>query len=138
MPVNNEKQFLGDLLKHEYEQPNYTRSVETVLADATNDQTHLLGTVVGKITASGKVTPIKHGASDGSQTAYGVILYDVAVPKTVDTKAVVIVRGPAIVDTNKLIWEDATITGGDQTAALATLKGLGILGIAGSTVTGPV
>lgn len=126
MPVLNEQQYLGDLLKHEYEQPDYTRDIVTVLADANNDKTYLLGTVVGKITASGKVTPVTKTANDGSQTAFGVILYDVTVPKTVDTKAVAIVRGPAIVDPNNLIW-DASMLAGDQAAALATLKSLGII-----------
>ena len=125
MPVLNEQQYLGDLLKHEYEQPDYTRDIVTVLADAVDDKTTLWNGN-RQITASGKVTPVTKTAVDGSETAFGVILYDVTCLKLFDTKAVAIVRGPAIVDPNKLIW-DASMLVGDQAAALATLKSLGII-----------
>lgn len=46
------------------------------------------GTVMGIITASGKYAPYSNGASDGTQTAVGV-LYNYLPAKTGDTKAVV-------------------------------------------------
>lgn len=48
-----------------------------------------VGTVMGKITASGKWIPYAEGASDGSQTAAG-ILYRSTVLKTVNQPAVVL------------------------------------------------
>lgn len=48
-----------------------------------------VGTVMGKITASGKWVPYAAGASDGSQTAAG-ILYRSTTQKTVDQPAVVV------------------------------------------------
>lgn len=49
------------------------------------------GTVLGKITASGKYVAYNNGASDGSQTAAG-ILWDAVPDLAVDQKATAIVR----------------------------------------------
>lgn len=46
------------------------------------------GTVLGKITASGKYAPYSNAASDGTQTAVG-ILYEHLPAKTGDSKAVI-------------------------------------------------
>ncbi|MCL9857071.1 head decoration protein, partial [Ralstonia solanacearum] len=66
MTVLQEPLNLGDLLK--YEAPNlYSRERITVAAG----QTLPLGTVVGMVTATGKVKQLDPSATDGSQYAAG-------------------------------------------------------------------
>lgn len=73
------------------------------------------GTVLGKITASGKYTAYSDGAADGTQTAAG-ILYAAVPDLAVDQKAVMIARHAEV--------EDAQLTGIDTNgrADLAALQ----------------
>lgn len=71
MPVLQEPMNLGDLLK--YEAPNlYSRERVIVAAG----QTLALGTVLGLVTATGKVKQLDPSATDGSQYAAGVLMQD--------------------------------------------------------------
>lgn len=86
--------------------PNYNRERITI---ASGTAAMKAGRVVGKITASGKHKHYDNTASDGSQVAAGVLLYDVDA-SAADTEAVVLFRGPAIVTADELGWgaNDAT------------------------------
>lgn len=82
-------------------------------------------TVVGKITASGKYVAFDNaGTDDGRRTAAGILIPD-ANATAGDLKSRALVRGPAIVNKNDLVWA-AGIDAGEQAAALATLLTLGI------------
>ena len=83
------------------------------------------GTVLGKITTGGKYTVLTPGASNGSQNAAGVI-WDQADATDADAPAVVLVRGPAIVNRHEIIWPEG-ITEGQTNTALAALATLGII-----------
>jgi hypothetical protein len=63
-----------------------------------------VGTVLGKVTATGKWKVALSAAVDGSQTPAGVYIADglgqsqeLVVPAATDTKALILARGPAIV-----------------------------------------
>lgn len=63
-----------------------------------------VGTVLGKVTATGKWKVSLSAAGDGSQTPAGVYIADglglsndLTVPAATDTKAIILARGPAIV-----------------------------------------
>lgn len=119
MPVIQEPNRLGDWLK--YEEDNlYSRDQVTVAAG----QNLKTGTVVGKITASGKMTQLAPGATDGSENAAGVLLADVDA-SAADAPGVIIARHAVCADKG-LVWP-AGITGPQKTAAIAQLKQLGIL-----------
>ncbi len=75
------------------------------------------GTVVGVITASGEYAAYSNAASDGTQTAAG-ILYAASPDLAADQRAVVIVRDAEVVE--------ALLTGIDA-AGKADLKALGII-----------
>ena len=62
MPVLTEQPSMGDVLKYEVN-PNYTREVVTLLAG----MPYPVGSVLGKITASGKYTLSPATGADGSQ-----------------------------------------------------------------------
>lgn len=81
------------------------------------------GAVLGKITASGKYTAYDNGASDGSQTAAGV-LFAATDATSADVACVVIVCDCELIA--DAIDFDSGQSGADQTAATADLLALGI------------
>ena len=120
MPALAEPLNLGDLLK--YEAPNlYSRDRVTVVAG----QNLPLGAVVGVVTATGKVKQIDPSATDGAQVAAGVLMQacDAALAERTDG---LIVARHAIVADHALQWPTG-ITTGEQQAAIAQLKSLGVL-----------
>jgi hypothetical protein len=119
MPVQSESNSLGEWLK--FEEDNLYSRDEVTVASGQNLAT---GTVVGVITASGKVTQLAPAASDGSQNAAGVLLN--AVDASAADKPGVIVARHAICSDKGLIWP-GSITGPQKAAAINQLKALGIL-----------
>jgi hypothetical protein len=81
-------------------------------------QNLLAGTVLGKITASGKYTQHATGAADGSQVA-SVILRSDCDATSIDKPCVVIARLAEVAD-SKLIYMTG-ITAPNKTAAIAAL-----------------
>lgn len=127
--VFTEGRRLGDWNKGETERPkDHARDAITVLAG----ETLVTGTVLGKITASGKYVGIDFAASDGSQTAAGILVTDSIVgDTTADAKGVAIVRGHCDVNPNFLTWPVGATTNQKNTA-LATLKTLAIIARTGA------
>lgn len=78
----------------------------------------LSGTVVGKITATGKYIPYLAAAADGSQNAAGVLYQEFAAGNAGDAKVTIFVRACEVIT--------AKLTGAD-TAGLAALKALGVI-----------
>jgi len=76
------------------------------------------GTVLGKVTASGKYTPLNPSANDGSQNA-AAILYDNVDASASDVPAVVTIRQTAVKE-SELIWP-ASITEKQRQAAIDAL-----------------
>lgn len=103
---------------------DYCREEGLVLAGADL----VTGTVLGKITATGRYTDFDLAASDGSQTVAGILLLDVTSDSGNDMqRCAVIVRGPCVVLYDQLTWP-VGISGGAKTTAEAALTALGILG----------
>ena len=101
---------------------DYTRETVTLASGAGKLEP---GTVLGKITTGGKFTQLAPAASNGSQNA-AAILWGPADATAADAAAVVVLRGPAIVNRNDLIWPTGA-TEPQITAATAALAALGIL-----------
>jgi hypothetical protein len=124
MPVLTMAPTLGDLLKYELN-GNYCRETVTLKSGTA----YALGSVLGKITASGKyrLSPAAEAVGDeGAETAVAVLI--AAVDATGGDKlGLVIARGPAIVSKDALVF-DASV---DQPAEKATkrtqLAALGIV-----------
>lgn len=125
MAVVTEPPRLTGLLKYELD-PSYCREEVTVLAGNGADRVLALGTVVGRITASGKVVALDLAASDGSETVFGVMLAPAIAPNGVDAPGVVLARGPAIVSDLALIHPTGA-TAPQKAAIAAALAGLGIV-----------
>jgi hypothetical protein len=85
----------------------------------------LAGTVIGRVTASGKYVAYDNvGTDDGRRTVAG-ILVDAVNATAGDTIGLGLLRGPAIVNKNDLTWA-AGIDAGEQATAIAALLTLGI------------
>lgn len=83
-----------------------------------------IGTVLGKVTASGKFKPLAPGASDGTENAAAIILE--TSDATSADQTVVLLRRRAQVVLQALVWP-GSITGPQKAAALASLETLGIV-----------
>lgn len=83
------------------------------------------GTLVGKITASGKYTRHAHGAGDGSEAIVGVI-YDNVDATDSDLSGVVFVTSAAVVRESSLVYSSGA-SAPQIVAANAELKALGIV-----------
>jgi len=119
MPTLTETPHAGGFLVWETLR-DYCRS--TVVLASGNLQP---GTILGKITASGKYAAHDPAASNGTQTA-AAILWDSVDASGGDTNAVVLTRGPAIVNQYE-ITIPGTPTAPQIAAANAALLTLGIL-----------
>lgn len=101
---------------------DYTRDTVTIASGAGKLEP---GTVLGKITTGGKFTALVPAATNGSQNAAG-LLWDAVDASTADAAAVVVLRGPAIVNRHELIWPDGA-TEAQITAATTALATIGII-----------
>ena len=101
---------------------DYTRETVTIASGAGKLEP---GTVLGRITTGGKYTSFAPGASNGSQNASG-ILWDSVDTSAADASAVILLRGPAIVNRHDLVWPDGA-TEAQITTATTALASIGII-----------
>lgn len=121
MTVLSQPPTMGDVLKYEVN-PNYTRETITLLAG----MPYPVGSVLGRITASGKYKLATSGGSDGAQTASAVLLY--AVDATLaDATGIVVARGPAIVSRAALAYDATVDDGAKIITKIGQLAAAGIL-----------
>lgn len=120
MTTLTEGTYKGDIVKWEQE-ARYSRDVVTVGTGSNL----VIGQVVGQVTASGKYVKLAPAASDGSQTAAGILLMDAAAASA-DVANVVMLARDAVIDYTDLVWPSG-ISNPQKTTALAQLKAIGII-----------
>ncbi len=118
MSCITEQNNLGDLLKYEASSL-YSRDQITVA----KGQNIKLGAIVAKKTDDGFIRILNPAATDGTQTAIGVITSDVNATET--TKAVIITRIAMLAD-HAVVWP-ANITEEQKAAAIKQLDARGII-----------
>ena len=118
MPNIEETGRISDWLKREADS-HYSREEVTIASGAGE---LVSGTVLGKITASGKYTPVTVAAADGSENAAGVLLED-ADASSADVAAVIIARD-AIVSNQGLTYGADVDTAAERAAVHADLAAL--------------
>ena len=117
---------LSALVKHEYEPSlGFCRNVVTVNEAAASD--YVIGTVLGKITASGKYVVAKETATDGSKVPAAVVLENKSIAAATDTKVLAAVRGQMILSKAEVVLDATYNTDAKKATALAALEALGIL-----------
>lgn len=116
---------LSHVLKHEYE-PGLAYCREAVLANEVAAQTYAPGTVLGRVTATGRFRICVQNAADGSQNPAAIVMEDKSIPANTDTRVLVLVRGPAMVSKSGLILHSSFDLLAEQQAAWAAIEALGI------------
>jgi hypothetical protein len=101
---------------------DYTRDTVTIASGAGTLEP---GTVLGKITTGGKFTALAPAATNGSQTAAGILWAGVDA-SAADAPGVVLLRGPAIVNRHEIVWPEGA-TEVQITAATTALAALGLI-----------
>ena len=126
MPViGTENARLSNVVKKElWPDLAYNRLVVTVNEAAA--KSYVPGTVLGKVTATGKYKIAVQTASDGSQTADAIVMQEVAVAANTDTKVLVMVKGPAIVSKAGLVLDATFDLAAEKNAVYAALEAKGI------------
>lgn len=116
---------LSNVLKHEYEPAlAYCREVGVINNGAADLK---IGTVLGVVTATGKYKVCVQNAADGSQNPAAVLMEDVTVAAATDKKALMLVRGPAIVSKAGLVLDASFDLDAEKAALYAALAAKGIL-----------
>ena len=117
---------LSALVKHEYEPSlGFCRNVVTVNEAAASD--YVIGTVLGKITASGKYVVAKETATDGSKVPAAVVLENKSIAAATDTKVLAAVRGQMILSKAEVVLDATYDNAAKKATAIAALEALGIL-----------
>lgn len=119
MPPKNEGRTAGDFVL--FDQAEYSRESAVIGAGADLEP----GTVLGKITATGKYVRCASGASDGSQTPVAVLRTQ-APAASADVTAVIQARHTRVRRFG-LIFDASFATEADRNGACAALKEVGIL-----------
>jgi hypothetical protein len=119
MPVINEGRYASDWLKAESHNSGYSRE-EAVMASGAGKV--LTGTVLGKITASGKYKPVTVAANDGSQNAAAILLNSVDATSA-DAPCVIIARDAIVVQQGLLYGADVD-TSAERLAVQNALRAL--------------
>ena len=96
----------SNLVKHElWPETGYCRKEVTVNEAAI--KTYAVGTLLGKVTATGKYKIAVETAVDGSKVAAALVIADQSIAAATDTKVVVLQKGPAEISKGALVL-DAT------------------------------
>lgn len=106
-----------------------SRDTVTLASNGSTEIAYQAGTVLAKVTASGKYVAYDNAGSDGTEAAAAILYAEMVVPATGDLKATAIVRD-CEVNAAELVY-DASLSGGSlttaQTAAQADLLAQGII-----------
>jgi hypothetical protein len=118
--IATENKRLSNVVKAElWPEMGFTRQVVVINDTAANLK---VGTVLGKVTATGKYKVAVETATDGSEVADAILLQDVTLPNATDTKVLVLVKGPAIVAKGALVLHSSYDTQAKKDAVYAALE----------------
>ena len=120
-PLYDTKNQMGEIWKSEDQEAVLYSRDNIILITGQN---LAAGTVLGRITASGKHTILAPAAADGSEVAAGVLLVDTDATAG-DRKTVMGARAGMVPD-NKLIWP-VGISAGNKATAIQQLATKGII-----------
>jgi len=132
--VSNEPQRLGNLIKL-YDAPNNPELFnDVVTANEATAVTYTVGTVLGKVTATGQYRICTQGASDGSQVPAAIYIGNsvgqadsLALVAATATPVLALTRGKVVVSAIALGLDASFSTAAQIAAAYASLKNIGII-----------
>lgn len=107
---------------------------DVIVVNEAAQKSYVVGTVLGKVTATGKYKISVQSAADGSQNPIAIVVGDtngVAQPFTVaattDTNVLAITRGKVVVSKSALAFDSSYDLQAELDAAYASLKTVNIL-----------
>lgn len=122
---------LGAVLQYE-DHPEYGHCRDVVVANEAAIKTYVIGTVLGKVTATGKYKILEATAVDGSQNFAGIYIgkpdgdNKQTIAATTDTDVTVLFRGPAGVGKAYLVFGASVDTAPELAAVYAQMEAVGI------------
>ena len=122
---------LGAVLQYE-DHPEYGHCRDVVVANEAAIKNYVIGTVLGKVTATGKYKILEASASDGSQNFAGIYIGSPVgdnkqtVAATTDTNVVILFRGPAGVGKANLVFGASVDQPAELAAVYAQMEAAGI------------
>lgn len=123
--IATEAKRYSNVIKQElWPEAAYTRLVVTVNESAA--KSYVPGTVLGKVTAGGKYKIAVQTAADGSQVADAIVLGEYSIAANTDTKVLVLIKGPAIVNKNGLVLDATYDQQAEKDAVYAAFEAKGI------------
>lgn len=125
--IATELQKLSNWLKAETMAEYGFGRVEVTVNDSA--QTLATGTVLGKVTASGKYKVCTAAAVDGSQNAAGIVINAKTIAGATDTKVLTLVKGPAVVAKGGLVLAADIDQAAEKLAVYTALEALGIVAL---------
>ena len=113
---------------------NTTLFHEVVTVNEAAQKSYVVGTALGKVSATGKYKISVQNAADGSQNVVALVVGDsfgTAAPFTVaattDTKVLVLARGKVVVNKSAIAFDASYDLDAEKQAAYDSLKTVGIL-----------
>lgn len=127
MPIiSTENRRISHVIKQQlFPEAGYNRDAVTV--NETAVKSYQPGTVLGKVTATGKYKIAVETAVDGSKVGAAIVLEDKSVAANTDTKVLALVRGPAIVSKAALLLDATYDTQAKKDAVYAAFETIGVL-----------
>jgi hypothetical protein len=120
-----ENRRFSNLVKKElWPETAYCRAVVTANEAAAKE--YIVGTALGKVTVGGKYKVAVETATDGSEVVDALVLQEVSVPATTDTKVLVLIKGPAEVSKFGIVLDASVNDDAKKNAAYAALEAKGI------------
>lgn len=107
---------------------------EVVTVNEAAQKSYVVGTALGKVTATGKYKISVQNAADGSQNVVALVVGDsfgtaqpFTVAATTDTKVLVLARGKVVVNKSAIAFDASYDLDAEKQAAYDSLKTVGIL-----------
>lgn len=123
--IATEKAGYSNVVKQElWPDQAFCRAVVTV--NEATAKAYQAGTVLGKVTATGKYKIAVQSAADGSQVADAIVMGEVAVSAATDTKVLVLIKGPAIIGKGGLVLDATYDLQAEKDAVYAAFEAKGI------------
>jgi hypothetical protein len=125
LPFATEAFRLSNVIKKElWPDDAWCRLVVTVSEAAA--KAYVPGTVLGKVTATGKYKIALETAADGSKVVDAIVIGEQAIAASTDTKVLVLFKGPAVVSKFGLILDATYDNDTKKNVAYASLEAKGI------------
>lgn len=123
--VATDKTRISNVVKGElWPESGFCRKAVTVNEAAA--ETYVVGTVLGKVTATGDYKIAVETATDGSEVPAAVVIADYEVAATTDTVVLCLVKGPAEVSQGALVLDASFDDDAKKQAAYDALEALNI------------